>query len=203
MKRLIVAFVLFSAVPIFADSFKADIFALNFDTINNSAGLTIFIHGVSDGHPGGHLLSGSATNVDVLSLTCANACTDFNATVAFSGLTMNNVIFNVRLFSTVFVDGTLNLNAKFVSSLPFDLGQLTGTFRACLDPACRTPLFSLFTKNTGKAFLNVSKNAGALTLTGGSFAVPEPSTVALFGTGCLFLIGLALDKCKRKAVCAC
>jgi hypothetical protein len=203
MKRLIVTFLLLSAVPVFADSFKAGIEDLTFDTVHNSGGITVFIHGVSDGHPGPHFLFGSATDVDVLSLTCANhGCTGFNTTVALSGLTLNNVIFNGQHFSTVYVDGTLTLSAKFVSSLPFELGQLGGTFRACFDPACHTPLFSFFTNETGKTFLNVSNNAGTLTLTGGSFATPEPTTVALLGTGCLFLIGFTWKKCKPKSECA-
>jgi hypothetical protein len=201
MKRLIVALVLFAPLPVFADSFQAGIEAMNFDTAHNSAEITIFIHGVSDGHPGHKFFFANATNVNVLSLTCAQGCTGFNATVAISGLTMNNVLLaDGQHFSTVYVDGTLTLTAKFVPSLPFALGQITGTFQACTDPACNSPIFSFFTNTTGKTFLDVNNNAGALTLTGGTFATPEPTTVALLGTGCLFLIGVAWEKCKRKAV---
>jgi hypothetical protein len=144
------------------------------------------------------LLFGSGTDIDVLSLTCAKGCTGFDATVAISGLTLNNVIFNGQHFSTVDVHGTLTLAVKFVPSLPYELGQITGTFQACSDAACNTPLFSFFTNETTKTFLNVSNNAGKLTLTGGLSTVPEPTSVALLGTGCLFLIGVAREKCKRK-----
>jgi hypothetical protein len=200
MKRLILALILFAAVPVFADSFQAGIEALNFDTGNNSAAVTIFIHGVSDGHPHHKFFFADATKVDVLSLTCATGCTGFNATVAISGLTMSNVLLaNGQFFSKVYVDGTLTLAATFVPSLPFELGQITGTFQACFDPACNDPLFSFFTNTTGMTVLNINNNGGTLTLTGGSFATPEPTTVALLGTGCLFLFGIATQKCKRKA----
>jgi hypothetical protein len=203
MKRLIMAFVLFSAVPVFADSFQAGMEAMNFDTAHNSADITIFIHGVSDGHPGHEFFFANATNVDVLSLTCATGCAGFDATVAISGLTMSNVLLaDGQHFSKLYVDGTLTLAVKFVPSLPFELGQITGTFQACFDPACSDVIFSFFTNTTGMTFLNVNNNGGALTLTGGSFATPEPTTVALFGTGCLFLIGMAWESCKRKAVSA-
>lgn len=204
MKQLIMALVLFAAVPVLADSFQAGIEELTFDTGNNSAGVTIFIHGVSDGHPNHKFFFADATSVNVLSLTCANlGCSGFNATVAISGLTMSNVLLaNGQFFSTVYVDGTLTLAAKFVPSLPFELGQITGMFQACFDPACKTPLFSFFTDTTGMTFLNINNDAGALTLTGGSFATPEPTSVALFGTGCLFLVGIAWESCKRKAVSA-
>jgi hypothetical protein len=201
MKRLIVTFVLFCAVPVFADSFQAGIEDLTFNTANNSAAATIFIHGLSDGHPHHEFFFANATDVDVLSLTCATTCAGFNATVAISGLTMNNVLLaNGQFFSTVYVDGTLTLSVKFVPSLPFELGQITGTFQACFDPACNTPLFSFFTNTTGMTFLDVTNNGGILTLDGGSFATPEPTTVALLGTGCLFLIGITWKRCKHKAV---
>lgn len=204
MKKLIMALVLFTAIPVLADSFQAGVVGLTFDTGNNSAGVTIFIHGVSDGHPNHKFFFADATNVDVLSLTCANlGCSGFNATVAISGLTMSNVLLaNGQHFSTLYVDGTLNLAAKFVPSLPFELGQITGTFQACFDPACSDVIFSFFTNTTGMTFLNVSNNGGVLTLNGGSFATPEPTSVALFGTGCLFLIGIAWESCKRKAASA-
>jgi hypothetical protein len=203
MKRLILAFVLFSVVPVFADSFQSGIEALNFDTVNNSAGITVYIHGLSDVHPRQQFFFGNATNVDVLSLTCANqGCTGFNATVALSGLTLNNVIVNGQHFSTVDVHGTLTLAVKFVPSLPFELGQITGTFEACFNPACNDPLFSFFTNTTGKTFLDVNNNAGTLTLASGFFVTPEPTSVALLGTGCLFLIAIAWEKCKRKSVSA-
>ena len=201
MKRLIIAFVLFSAVPVFADSFKGGIEDLTFNTANNSAAATIFIHGVSDGHPAPHFFFATATDVDVLSLTCAKACAGFDATVAISGLTLNNAIFNGQRFSTIYVDGTLTLTAKFVPSLPYELGQITGTFQACADPACNAPLFSFFTNTTTKTFLNVVNNGGKLTLTGGLSTVPEPTTVALLGTGCLFLVGVAWKQLRPKAVC--
>jgi hypothetical protein len=199
MQRLIIAFVLFCAVPVFADSFKAGIEELNFNTANNSAAVTIYIHGLSDGNPHHQFFFANATNVDVLSLSCATGCTGFDARVAISGLTMSNVLLaNGQHFSTLYVEGTLNLTAKFVPSLPFELGQITGTFQACFDPACNTPIFSFFTDTTGKTFLDVNNNAGTLTLAGGSFLTPEPTTVALLGTGWLFLVGVAWEKCKQR-----
>ena len=200
MKRLIIAFVLFCSVPVFADSFKAGVEELNFNTANNSAGMTIFIHGVSDGHPGPHFLFGDATNVDVLSLTCAKGCTGFNATIAISGLTLDNVVFNGQRFSKLDVHGTLTLAVKFVPSLRYELGQITGTFQVCFNPACSDPIFSFFTDTTAKTFLTVVNNGGKLTLVSGVSTVPEPTTVALLGTGCLFLVGAAWKKCRRKAM---
>jgi hypothetical protein len=197
MKCLIVTFVLFCAVPVLADSFKGGIEKLSFDTANNSAGATIFIHGVTDGHGFPITWFASASDVNVLSLTCAKSCAGFNATVAMSGLTTSG-IFNGQSFSTIYLDGTLTLTAKFVPSLPFELGQITGTFQACADLACNTPLFSFFTNTTARTSLNVINRNGTLTLTGGLSTVPEPTTVALLGTGCLFLIGVAREKCKRK-----
>jgi hypothetical protein len=201
MKRLIVAAVLFCAVPVLADSFQAGIEDVTFNTGNNSAAATIFIHGLSDGHPHHEFFFANATNVDVLSLACAIGCAGFNATVAISGLTMDNVLLaNGQFFSKLYVDGTLNLTAKFVPSLPFELGQITGTFQACTDAACKNPIFAFFTNTTGETFLDVNNNAGALTLTDGRFVTPEPTSVALLGTGCLFLIGVARKRCKHKEV---
>jgi hypothetical protein len=199
MKHLIVALVLFSTVPVFADSFQAGIENLTFDTSKNSGAITVYIHGLSDVHLGQQFFFGSTANVDVLSLTCANlGCTGYNATIALSGLTLNDVIFNGQTFSTLDVHGTLTLAVKYVPSLPFELGQITGTFQACFNPACNDPLFSFFTNTTGMTFLNVSNNGEALMLTDGSFATPEPTTVALLGTGCLFLIGMRAPRTSKR-----
>jgi PEP-CTERM motif-containing protein len=197
MNRLIVAFVLFCAVPVFADSFQAGVVDMNFDTGNNSSDAPIFIHGVSDGHPNHKFFFADATSVSVLSLTCAQGCAGYNATVAISGLTMSNVLLaDGQHFSKLFVDGVLTLNIKSVPSLPFELGHITGTFEACFDAACNTPIFSFFTDTTGKTFLDVTNNGGVLTLNGGSFATPEPGTLGLMGTGLISVLAFARKKLR-------
>lgn len=197
MVRLIVAFILFCAVPVFADSFQAGIEDLTFNTGNNSAAVTIYIHGLSDGNPRHQFFFANATNVDVLSLSCATGCTGFDARVAISGLTMSNVLLaNGQHFSTLFIDGVLTLDIKSVPSLPFELGHITGTFEACFDAACNTPIFSFFTDTTGKTFLDVTNNGGVLTLNAGSFVSPEPCTLGLMGTGLISVLAFTRRKLR-------
>jgi hypothetical protein len=117
------------------------------------------------------------TGVDVLSLSCGNAtCTRYNSDIVLSGFESRG-------------------NDYFLGSLDFTstrlIAAVNGTLIACGDPTCSAgELFTVDVHTHGSPRIVVSNTGGNLTLVSARDVVPEPSTLALFGTGFTFLVGV-------------
>jgi len=133
----------------------------------------------------------------ILSLTCNPLCAVGNT---FSlNLTMSNfpLVGTQRPYNypnlNVFV-GTLNLVTKpivLTSSSGFTIARfsLTGDLLGCTDATCGTTLFSLSVNTHAYAKIGYSLSGGQLSITSVSYVLPEPSSLALLGTGLVFILG--------------
>jgi PEP-CTERM motif len=92
---------------------------------------------------------------------------------------------------TVYFSGDLNLDVR-----PFKLKNvgrphlvdISGTLMGCADPDCNVPLFPLSIDLVGNASLNFRVNpSGEVTFISALFVVPEPGSMALVATGCVFV----------------
>jgi len=93
----------------------------------------------------------------------------------------------------VFV-GTLSLATHPVavtssSGIAIARFSITGDLLGCTDTACASPLFSLLVNTHGYAEIAYNLSGGEMSISSVSYALPEPSSIALFGTGLLFILG--------------
>jgi hypothetical protein len=134
----------------------------------------------------------------ILSVTCNPLCAVGNT---FSlDLTMSNfpvVGTQHRPYSypnlNIFV-GTLNLVTKPIaltssSGIIIARFSLTGDLLGCTDATCGTTLFSLSVNTHSYAKIGYSLSGGQLSITSISYILPEPSSLALLGTGLVFILG--------------
>ena len=179
MKRLLlVLIVLFGAHTSFATSLNAVALGTFFTPAGGNLGF--FLNGLESR---GVFLN--FTGVDVLSLGCGNAtCTRFNTDIVLSGFKPTRVRFE-----------GLHDDVSFLGSLEFTSTRLSvavnGTLIACLDPTCSSgELFTLDVHTHGSPRIVVTNDNGTLSLVSAADVVPEPSSLALCGTGFTFLLGV-------------
>jgi hypothetical protein len=122
-----------------------------------------------------------------------------------SGLTLgtgfsNSILFNNVLYQTVYLSGTMDLATR-----SFIWGQyqvpvlMTGTFMACADAACQTPLFPMSLNLLGTAYMDITLNqSGQPVLNDARFTAAEPGSAALMFSGCLLIASLVCTSKKRS-----
>lgn len=147
--------------------------------------------------------------------TCnLSPCTFFTTDLRVSGITPTGVLFNNVLYPTVYFSGALdiitNVHVRPSGVVIFGITGIVGDLTACSDPSCSDHLFSLNIDGFAKATFNESLNpgikfhfdsSGQPVLTSADlFTTPEPSSVALQGTGCAVLFGFARRRRKPSDV---
>src|SRR5262249_16268449 len=117
----------------------------------------------------------------------------FNLTI--SGLQINKVQFNGTFYPVIYFSGILNLDAtRRPNSFPF---HLSGTLTGCNDPQCSVVLFPISVDLRGSvtSYRITQTDSGIFILPSAGFQAPEPSTLALVGTG---LAGFVSRMTKRN-----
>jgi hypothetical protein len=155
--------------------------------------------------------TGTFTNVGT-SLVCGNAaCTSLSVDLKVSGLRIKDVIFQGFVYPTVYLSGTLDIAGTlptpgggfcgFLDSPTCFFGSsiISGNFTGCSDPACSTQLFPLSANLVADGAVYVRFNSqGKPVLQAAAFNAPEPSGIALLGTGCSLLFGALLIERFRR-----
>lgn len=151
---------------------------------------------------GGKIISsfaGTFSNI-VPTASCNSTCTFLATDFQVSGLTASNVIYKSALYSTVYFSGSLDIRTNIGQNGP-GLTAIVGNLEACSDPSCTHSLFTLPVDGLVLAHPHLQftlDSSGQPILTSADFhTTPEPSDLALVGTGCLFLLGRVRRGTKR------
>jgi len=206
VKNFFVCLVVFlCSVSAFATSFSTGEVAgfFGWSASTNSGGWTPRIPGLpyyngTIHHPfqNPHYMYPTIFSGATLSVTCNPLCA-VGDTFAID-LTMSNFdLTGRRPYAypglNVFV-GTLSLATHPVavtssSGIAIARFSITGDLLGCTDTACASPLFSLLVNTHGYAEIAYNLSGGEMSISSVSYALPEPSSIALFGTGLLFILG--------------
>jgi hypothetical protein len=198
MKRMLaVCLFLFCSVGAFADGFQITQMGASYGGGNFSWFVRIpaLIHPNSfqKHHFGG---GGMATS----SLICAAPCgpnEPLSFSLTLSDLQINKVQFSGTFYPVVYFSGILNLDAtRRPNSFPF---HLFGTLTGCADPQCSVVLFPISVDLRGSVtgYRITQTDSGSFILASAGFQAPEPSTLALVGTGLAGFVS-RLRKMNRK-----
>ena len=77
--------------------------------------------------------------------------------------------------------------------------NLTGNLEACTDSTCSTELFALAVNVHSYLRMTYSYNGGQLSISSVTYVLPEPSSMALLGTGLAFAIGKFGQSVRRRS----
>jgi len=154
-----------------------------------------------------HDFNGFGTSA-VPQIVCQSPCNP-GSTLAFnlmvSGLQLEQVRFQGVNYPTIYLSGVLNLDTKSFVLQPGVLNyqvsaKIFGNLTGCSDPDCKDPLFPMvIALRGGTAVLTLNPNSsGGFDVSHAYFFVPEPASVAMFGTGSLLVLAL-FYKSRRSA----
>jgi hypothetical protein len=147
----------------------------------------------------------SFSNVNI-SVTCSPVCA-IGKTFSFD-LTMSNFKLTGHAptsypDTTIFV-GTVTLMTKPIlikSSSGTVLAHftMTGDLLGCPDVTCSNPEFSLTVNLHGPIQVGYTLSGGQVSVGGVAYSAPEPSSIALLGTGVVFVFGKLRKSVRQKS----
>jgi hypothetical protein len=141
-----------------------------------------------------------------ISVTCSPVCA-IGKTFSFD-LTMSNFKLTGHA-PTSYPDTTIFVGTVTLLSKPILLKSSSGTVLAhftmtgdllgCPDVTCSSPEFSLTVNLHGPITVGYSLSGGQVSITGVAYTAPEPSSIALLGTGVVFVFGKVRKSVRRKS----